>query len=153
MRQKHWHTLPLTRMHSASSECLHHTCILMHCGYLCLCPDIVCIHSSIYTWARHTFVYFLFMYMCVSPHVCALKLHGEDAFNFCPQMCCKGMLIIPRFTRTLVHPLQPYLVVSCSCKSLDARVSPFHAVTKGAPPLHVCLLCLFSCTLPRKYAV
>lgn len=81
--------------------------------------DFVCIHSSIYTWARHTFIYFLFMYVCVGLHVCALKLRGEDAFHFCPQMCCKGMLIIPRFTCMLVHPLQPYLLVSCSCKSLD----------------------------------
>lgn len=115
--------------------------------------DFVCIHSSIYTWARHTFIYFLFMYVCVGLHVCALKLHGEDAFHFCPQMCCKGMLIIPRFTCMLVHPLQPYLLVSCSCKSLDTRVSSFHVVTKGTPPLHVCLLCLFSCTVPQKYAV
>lgn len=70
-----------------------------------------CVHSLQCLHLGKTHIHFFCVHTCVckSSCVCALKLHGEAAFNSCPQMYAVRciMLIIPHFACVQMHPLQP----------------------------------------------
>lgn len=136
MRQKRWHSLPLAPAHNAGARCASTTLASSRTvERLCLHPAIVCIHSCIYTWSRHVFIFSVYVCMHVSPHVDALKLHGEDAFHFrspVRALRCTRVLILPHFTCMHTQPLQAgFVCFSLSCKSPHTNARFLSCCNKG----------------------